>query len=338
MSESTGSEHDKRPNEAASGTMAEQITLMRGGALVSSLIGAFGGALRETRLTASLGYLIAIEPARFCEFFGIRGRPLSVELETRHGLDRSDILVRTTAGVAVIEAKVGAHDPFDQALRYSARWHVLITEYQPTAVDRTRHGCRYFRWRDLASILDELAKSSRAETRFVSRDLLKYLQTHRMTPNNQPIEVYAREINDAETLLLFTKSRMYGCLHKGGSRLAESLYFSPCFGQKLAGKGIGARVGISYVARIEQIEVVGSFDELCETTAVVRGGNWFKKNESVIAHIKTWNWAERHSFLFLAEPRLVFNPPVLKDRLQKGHGWLSKHFYTFDTLFAAWGA
>lgn len=34
----------------------ERIDLLRSGSLVSSLAGAFGNALRETRLTAMLGY------------------------------------------------------------------------------------------------------------------------------------------------------------------------------------------------------------------------------------------------------------------------------------------
>jgi len=41
--------------------------------------------------------------------------------------------------------------------------------------------------------------------------------------------------------------------------------------------------------------------------------------------------------LLLGAPRLVFNPPVKKGNLQKGTGWLSRRFFSFDELFAAWG-
>jgi hypothetical protein len=34
---------------------------------------------------------------------------------------------------------------------------------------------------------------------------------------------------------------------------------------------------------------------------------------------------------------LVFNPPVQKENLQRGSGRLSKRFFSFDNLFAAWG-
>jgi hypothetical protein len=70
----------------------EGIDLLRCGSVVSSLAGAFGTELRETRLTAMLGYIIALEPEQFCDIFGFRGSPLSVSLETRHASDRSDIL------------------------------------------------------------------------------------------------------------------------------------------------------------------------------------------------------------------------------------------------------
>jgi hypothetical protein len=83
----------------------ERIDLLRCGSVMSSFAGAFGSALRETRLTAMLGYLIALEPERFCNIFAFRGRPLSVSLETHHESDRSDILIDTTAGRGVIEAK-----------------------------------------------------------------------------------------------------------------------------------------------------------------------------------------------------------------------------------------
>src|ERR1700685_215736 len=106
----------------------EQIELLRGGSVVSSLAGAFGSALRETRLTAMLGYLIALEPRLFCDLFGFRGTPLSVSLETRHESDRSDILVKTASGLGVIEAKITGKNPASQAQKYPAKWRVLLTE------------------------------------------------------------------------------------------------------------------------------------------------------------------------------------------------------------------
>lgn len=187
---------------------AEEIELLRGGAVVSSLAGAFGAGLRETRLTALLGYLVALRPEDFCPVFGISGKPLSVALETRHARDRSDVLITTTEGVGIVEAKVGSHDPFDQALKYPARWRVLLTEHLPTRRESARRNCRYLRWRDLLPALERLSKSTNADVRFVSADLRRYLEERHMIPKSQSVEVYAREINEETTLALFLKGRM----------------------------------------------------------------------------------------------------------------------------------
>jgi len=54
--------------------------------------------------------------------------------------------------------------------------------------------------------------------------------------------------------------------------------------------------------------------------------------------VKDWGWVDcRRTFLFLDEPRLVFNPSIKKEKLQKGKGWLSKRVFSFDTFFEAWG-
>jgi hypothetical protein len=316
----------------------EQIELLRGGSVVSSLASAFGSGLRETRLTAMLGYLVALAPDEFCELFGFSGKARSVALETRHNLDRSDILVTTTDGIGVVEAKVGRHDPFDQSLKYPARWRVLLTGHLPTLRERARRGCRYLRWQNLLPLLDKLAKSTRAEIRFISQDLQRHLKEHHMIPNTESVEIYAREINEEKTLTLFLHGRMYGCDYEASSQLPEALYFAPHFGQAIASEHPGIHVGISYLARIKNVEVVETFAELCEVTASVRGKVWYKNNANLIKLVKDWRWDKcRRSFLFLEEPRLVFNPPIQKDKLQKGKGWLSRRVFSFDNFFEAWG-
>lgn len=316
----------------------EEIELLRGGAVVSSVASAFGRGLRETRLTALLGYLIALEPKQFLSPLGFSGRPLKVALETQHALDRSDILITTTDGVGVIEAKVGNHDPFDQSLKYPARWRVLITEHLPTKAERARPNCRYLRWRDLLPLLEQLLKSSNIRVRVLSEDLQLYLKEHHMIPQTESVEVYAREINEEKTLALFLHGQMYGCNYEASSRLPEALYFAPHFGQEIAANHPGIHVGISYLARIEDLVVVESFDDLCKSAKEIRGANWFKRNQQLIAPVSQWDWKDtRHTFIFLGAPRLVFNPPIKKEKLQAGKGWLSKRTFAFDTLFEAWG-
>jgi hypothetical protein len=315
----------------------ERVELLRGGSVVSSLSGAFGSGLRETRLTAMIGYLVALEPDRFCNLFGFDGLPRSVALETRHNQDRSDILVTTTDGVGIVEAKVGRHDPFDQSLKYSARWRVLLTEHLPTKRERARRDCRYLRWRDLLPTLKTLAKSAHQDVRFVSIDLHRYLKEHNMIPKTESVEIYAREINEEKTLALFLHGQMYGCNYEASSRLPEALYFAPHFGKAIARNHPGVHAGISYVAKISTVEVVESFGELCDIAGQVCGKIWLKKNLPLIQPVKTWDWKKRKSFLFLEQPRLVFNPPIFKGDLQEGKGWLSKRVFSFDEFFSAWG-
>lgn len=316
----------------------ERIELLRGGSVVSSFGGAFGSALRETRLTAMLGYLIALEPQKFCDFFGFRGRPLSVSLETRHESDRSDILVETTAGLGVIEAKVTATDPFSQAQKYPAKWRVLLTQHVASGEQKRLRDVRYFRWRDLAKPLEELRKSANSQVRFVSQDLLRYLGEHAMGKTSKPVEIYAREINNEETLALFLQAQMYGCHYQKGSRLAEALYFAPHFGQRIAHEHPGAKVGVSYIATIERVEVADTWKELLQIIRKVRGKQWLNGHMHLLQPLhRNWIWPRKRSFLFLSKPRLAFNPPVLKESLQKGKGWLSKRTFSFDELFEAWG-
>jgi len=315
-----------------------RIDLLRSGSVVSSFAGAFGSALSETRLTAMLGYVIALEPKRFCDVFGFHGKPVSVGLETRHASDRSDILIETTAGRGVIEAKVSAADPFRQAMKYPAKWRVLLTEYTASGKQKRSRGVTYHRWRDLENPLQELAQSRDNRVRFISRDLLSYLEEHAMIKKKDSVEIYAREINNEVTLALFLKAQMYGCHYQKSRRLAEALYFAPHFGQRIARKHPGVQVGISYVARIERMEVGETWKDLLQLILKIKGKHWLNSHIQLLQPLhRGWEWPRKRNFLFLSTPRLVFNPPVLKENLVEGAGFLGKLFFSFDSLFEAWG-
>lgn len=321
---------------------AEAIELVRGGAVVSTMVGAFGTTIRETRLTALLGYLIALNPNPFLDLFGFTGKATNVRIEHRHGIDRSDILVETPRGLGVIEAKLGAVDPLEQAKKYRARWTVLLTQYAPSASQRGLKGIRYLRWQELVPLLNRQSRSSNHMISFVTQDLLKYLEEHRMIKQRESVEIYAREINEPVTLGLFLKAQLYGCLYEANSRLPEALYFAPHFGQEIARRYGGVRPGISYIARIDQLEIVETWQDLFDSVRRVRGKAWWNAHSDYIQPLENapkwkWNGDHKYSFLFLATPRLVFNPPINKEKLQKGKGWLSKRTFSYDQFFQAWG-
>jgi len=321
----------------------DQVNIFRSGSIVSTFVGVFGSSVRETRLTAILGYLIALEPKPFMSLFGFTGKPIEVQLESRHNEDRSDILVTTTDGRGVIEAKVDATDPIKQSKKYKAKWKVLLTQYVPSTNRRDRN-IKYLHWESLAKALKIIKKSNNQRVKFLSGDLLSYLEEKRMVKNKDSAEIYAREINEPVTLTMFLKGQMYGCDYEKRNRVAEAIYFAPHFGKNIADMYPGVRVGISYIAKIEEVVVVETYTELME--AIKSHKKNFRKNSSWLNSaiyyskpIKSkWKWGKygKRSFLFLSSPRLVFNPPIHKEKIQKGKGWLSKRVLSFEELFIGW--
>jgi len=311
--------------------------------VVSTFVGAFGGSIRETRLTAILGYIIAQDPKPFLDLFGFQGEPTDVRLENRHEDDRSDILVTTTVGTGLIEAKVDATNPLKQSKRYDAKWKVLLTQYVPSRSEGAGK-VKYLHWEQLVKALRAIGKKSDPKIKFLCSDLISYLEEKRMIRNSGQPEIYAREINEPVTLGIFLKAQMYGCDYEKRNRVAESLYFAPHFGKSIAKKHPGIRVGISYIAKIEDVVVIETWKELMD--AMKAHKKKFKKTQKWMNMAKTyikpirsaWKWKKNHkrSFLFLSPPRLVFNPPVHKEKIQKGKGWLSKRVLSFDELFVGW--
>ena len=318
---------------------SETIHLFRSGRVVTSLAGAFGGELRETRITAMLGYIIATEPQPFMNLFRLSGDALEVRLETHHEHKRSDILIETTTGTAIIEAKVTAQDPIKQARKYPAKWHILLTQYKPSFKKSRSRNVRYFRWRQLAELLKKLSKSKKSTVNFLAGDLLAYLEEHGMVKKRETVEVYAREINSEATLRMFLEGRMYGCPYEKSSNMDKALYFAPHFGQKVSNIHPGVQIGISYVAKIENVRVARDFNELMDIVAEERGRAWLNRSKHLL-QTKRREWFKKkpqYTFLFLSRPMMVFNPPVKKERLQEGKGWLSRRFFSFEDLFAGWG-
>jgi hypothetical protein len=313
------------------------IPIFRGGSVVSSLGNSFGGSLRETRLTATIGYLISLAPKPFLNLFNIREIPTEINLELSEDNGRSDIQLVTRKGTVVIEAKTELIDPLKQALRYNAKWRILLTNYCAGSYVSGKKA-RYITWQNIADVCAGLCKNHDYRVKFLSYDLITYLKEHKMIKRDDIIEIYAREINEEKTLALFLHGRLYGCDYERGSKLTEANYFAPHFGQSIANSHPGISTGISYVAKIESIEIAESVEDVKSVIRKNRGKAWLKKNLDIVQPILDgWSWKNvRRNFLFLGEPRLVFNPAVKKEQLQKGKGWLSKRYLTFDELFKAW--
>jgi hypothetical protein len=314
----------------------ETILVFRGGQVVSTLTGVFGHAVRETRITAVLGYLIALEPEPFRELFAFAGIVRKVGIETRHDDGRSDVLIETSTETCIIEAKLDASDPLVQSLRYGPSRIVLLC-FRRTAPSLSRSRVRYVSWDDLAKLLRVSGRFPNQMSRLQSQDQLQYLEEKYVISKSKTVEIYAREINEEKTLRLFLKAQLYGCKYRAGSRLTEARYFAPHFGKRIANEYPGVTSGISYIAKVEQVLTLATWQELRDGLIDSRGKSWFNKHEEFVAPLRRfWRWPRQRSMLLLGAPRLAFNPPVRKENIQAGRGWLSKQFISFDELFAAW--
>jgi hypothetical protein len=232
-----------------------------------------------------------------------------------------------------------ASNPFEQARKYSAKWRILVTNHVPTAQEATKRRVTFINWAKVGSTLRDLTASRNPILKFLSDNLLRYLEDHNMVRERESVEIYAREINEETTLKLFLKARLYGCDYQRSSRLPEALYFAPHFGRSIAQLYPGINTGISYIAKIDTVAVVETWDELIAIAKASRGTTWLRLNRDYLEAIhRKWPWKSvRYSFVFLDSPRLVFNPPIKKTHLQSGSGRLSRRTFSFDEMFQAWG-
>ncbi len=316
----------------------EEIRLYRGGVSVSNLFDSLGKSLKETRITAALGYLFSISPERCRELFSINDDISENIVEANHEYGRADIQIDTINNKRyVIEAKLPAVDPQPQSLRYKADYHVLLTNY-PYGKGSKSGRIRCINWNEIGEFLSELTKSKDNKVKTISNELLHYLQRYQMVRKNDSVEIYMRELNRKPTLDLFLKSHLYVCPFQKGSRLPEARYFSPHFGKKISDLIPGIMSGISYVARITRVEMVLSKEQLKTVIINERGKRWFNYHRGYInaAVGGKIDKSNAKSVVFLGQPRLIFNPPIKKENIQKGKGWLSRQFISFDELFEGW--
>lgn len=319
----------------------EEIPLFHASRVVSSLAGAFGHGLRETRITAMLGYIIANNPGPWLKFFSFTGEPKTVTIENYQALNRSDIEIKTDTGTGLIEAKIDSTDPVRQIAKYKADWVVMLTSFSPAKkhIKVRGGGAKYVKWPELLPLLQKEVKSGNRANRFVANDLIQYLEEHRMVKTKEAVEIYAREIGNEMTLEMFLMAHLYCCHYEQGSRLPDALYFAPHFSKSISASSPGIQYGISYVAQIKELHTVTSWEDLLAVCKSSRKAHWVKRHLALLEQTKSeWDWesGRKWSVLLLGAPRLVFTPAIKKTNVQKGSGWLSKRFLSFDELFEAW--
>jgi hypothetical protein len=215
----------------------------------------------------------------------------------------------------------------------------LITQYLPTPNQNKSPRVGYWRWQEIAGLIRRNAfEFTRGEERFIGDDLINYLKEHNMIPDNEAVEIYARDINNDETADFFLKGHVYGCRYETGSRLPKAHYFAPYFGRSVSASHPGLQEGVSYIAKIISLEVAETPAEFMAIAREVRRKFGFKGEQHYVKQVRKYFYGRnnKYSFIFLSVPRLAFNPPIQKPFLQKGRGFLNKHFYSFDQFYQAW--
>ena len=143
-----------------------------------------------------------------------------------------------------------------------------MTTTQPARRTRRMH---YVTWERVAATLREAVKTHRQPLSFLAADLVKHLEAHGMVKKTESLEVYAREINEPVTLNLFFEAHVYGCKYERANTVAHALYFAPHLGGKVAHVNSPIRRGISYVARIESVDVGATWDDFVGIASQRRG-------------------------------------------------------------------
>ena len=187
----------------------KNVALYRDKSIVTSFLGCFGKDLKETRLTAALGFIIANSPKDFQELFRLRNEIISINLEEIEEKGRVDIKIRTKDDSIDIEAKVDNVNPLTQSLNYKGERKILLSNHIPTSKQKLKTNVQYFNWDQIAKVLNKISKGNNHAIKFLSIDIINYLKEHQMIKQDKPIEIYLREINDEKTLNLFLKGRFY---------------------------------------------------------------------------------------------------------------------------------
>lgn len=305
---------------------------------MTSLLGSFGAEVREVRITATLGYLIARDPKPFCEFFEFRGDPMEVHLERPDSSGgRTDIIVRTNRGDGLIEAKIDGTDASQQAESYSAKWKVVLSDYIPSVTKRRpKTPIVYRNWNALAAVLYKLEKSHDREIAVVSKHLLQYLCDSNMSTSkaDESKEIYARDLNTLETFNMFVFAHIYGCEADRSPIRRTARYFAPYIASGLAAEQPSIGEGFTYVARIVGSVVVDDLETMLKACRQELKGRYRRHEEVVKEAGSRFDWSKSQNLLFLGPPRRAFWPPIHKTAFQKTPGNLSNLSFTFDELFA----
>lgn len=318
------------------------------------------GSLRETRLTAVLGFLVSRFPAEFGPVLGFRPSPadeISVE-ETDAG-DRYDVLIRQSGETHIIEGKIGPTQNVTQLLRY-IRSRKTANKPSLTVVDdgsefrQSQHRAfqkvrqqvkqlKFSTWAQVAEVCRDIVRKRRTIVSdptgaVIAQELIAHLKEHNMTTEAQP-EIYLRDVSSIDSVQLYFRHHLYKCQSNYFNSARRNLYFAPYFTRHMAERIaednlVPVGEGISFVSRVKKVQVIATRDVL----AYLKADNHPNPKEAA-ENIRKSHRARETLLMTLGAPRLMFVSPVTKEKLTKiipfGRGAMGSRSCTFDDLLAA---
>ena len=338
------------------------LRLVRASQEVGGFLSALG-SLRETRLTATLGFLVSRFPAEFAALLGFKfGASDEISIEETDGGDRYDVLIRSSGEEHIIEGKLGTSQRVDQLNRYIAsRRRAGCPKPALTMVDdgsefsqsrqlafhklrKSVRSLRFVTWSEVAQVCQRLARKKRNLASdplgaLVAQDLANHLKENQMTTEPRP-EIYLRDVSDVPSVRLYFQHHIYKCQSKFFNSARGNLYFAPYFTGPTAERVSEVNLvpvgeGISFVSQVKSVQVVAKKDVLDflkerkhpspkEAADVIRKS--VRDKEIVL--------------MLLGAPRLLFMSPVTKKKLEEkvgsfGRGAMGSRSCTLDDLLLA---
>lgn len=292
-------------------------TLKRGSKQITNILSSFG-SIRETNISAMLGYLIHVNPIIAAKLFGVELPLKSVNLELRSdlGQDRYDIVITSSTKTIVVEVKIANHSP-EQLRRYSESGKKLFSigsRLQRHLIDRSFHK-NFVDWEMVCATLNNVKLKGTQSDQFYNKladDFCLHLKENNMIRDSLE-DVYTRDLSGTSVDMYFTQ-HIYKCQAKYYEKAKNSRYFAPYFtganGKNASTLVKSLGIGISFVSKINSSALASEK----EIYGALKTLNYSNRDISLIFDAFKWkpNSSREHTILFLDEPLRLFQRPVTK--------------------------
>jgi hypothetical protein len=305
-------------------------------------LSAFGG-IKETNLSAMLGYLISINPILAKYFFKI-DLPLinvSLELKSDNRENRYDIVIENAEKEYLIEIKIDRHTPA-QLHRYLKENKFLFIIGESLQSHLVNKGLRkaFFNWNEIANGLISCRKKGKNRDFYydkLSDDFILHLKENNMVKGKIE-DVYLRDLSGDSVQMYFTQS-IYKCQPKYFDKAKNARFFAPYLTAS-NGKEHGHSVfsslgiGISFVSRIKECLLIAPKDLI----SVLDKKGYSKKDiKEIYENFKWKSNSKQEQVVFLLDvPMRLFQRPVTKKDIWAGAtGAMPAMIIDFGDLIAA---